>query len=151
MKKKGVSPVIATVLLVAIVVVIGLIIFQWFRGMTQESIVKFDKNIGLVCSDVNFDTRYSANTLYITNNGNVPIYNIRIKLSGEGHHETKDITDLSSSWPESGLNQGGAFSGEIDIGNSNKITLIPVLRGESELGEKNFVCDEKQHGYELII
>ncbi|MAG78897.1 hypothetical protein CMI40_00795, partial [Candidatus Pacearchaeota archaeon] len=42
--KKGVSPVIATVLLVAIVVIIGLIIFQWFRGMTQESIIKFDKN-----------------------------------------------------------------------------------------------------------
>jgi len=40
--KKGLSPVIATMLLIAIVVVIGLIIFLWFRGMTEEAITKFD-------------------------------------------------------------------------------------------------------------
>ncbi|MAG79039.1 hypothetical protein CMI40_01540, partial [Candidatus Pacearchaeota archaeon] len=139
------------VLLVAIVVIIGLIIFQWFRGMTQESIIKFDKNIGLVCSDVNFDTRYSEGTLYITNNGNVPVYKMRVKISSDGSREVKDLNDLSSNWPESGLNQGGAFSGKVDLGNAEKITLIPILRGESDTGEKNFVCDEKQHGYELII
>ena len=76
---------------------------------------------------------------------------MRIKLSSDGSHETKDLTDLSSSWPESGLNQGGAFSSEIDISNANEIILIPVLRGGSELGERNYVCDEKQHGYELIV
>jgi len=41
-KKKGVSPVIATVLLIAMVVVIALIIFLWFRGLTKEAITKFD-------------------------------------------------------------------------------------------------------------
>ena len=47
--KSGLSPVIATVLLVGLVVVSGLIIFMWFRGLTQEAVVKFDQNIQLVC------------------------------------------------------------------------------------------------------
>ena len=38
MNKKGVSPVIATVLLIAIVIVIGLIIFLWFRSLTKDAL-----------------------------------------------------------------------------------------------------------------
>ena len=31
------------------------------------------------------------------------------------------------------------------------LVLIPVLLGSSERGERTFVCDENQHGYELVI
>ena len=53
--KKGVSPVIATILLIGIVIVIGLIIFLWLRSLTQEAVTKFDKNVELFCEDFNFD------------------------------------------------------------------------------------------------
>ena len=50
MKKRGVSPVIAVILLIALVVVIGVIIFFWFKSMTQEAVVKFEnENIKVVC------------------------------------------------------------------------------------------------------
>ena len=42
MKKRGVSPVIATILLIGIVIVIALIVFLWLRGMQQEAITKFE-------------------------------------------------------------------------------------------------------------
>lgn len=153
MKKrlKGLSPVIATVLLITMVVVIALIVFFWIKGMTQEAITKFgDQNIQLVCGQVSFDASYTGSTLYITNPGNVPIFGMNVKVIGEGSHETLDLRE-QSNWPEIGLNQGGVFSDEgfsekITVFNGNEIVLIPVLLGESESGRKTYVCDEGQYG-----
>jgi len=146
---RGISPVIATVLLIAMVVVIGLIVFLWFRGMTQERITKFGgTNIELICGDVDFEATYISGILSIVNNRYPPIFGMKIKIFREGSHETED---LSGSWPALGLNQGGTFSDSIDFGDAEKIILIPVLRGKSDKGEENFVCDEKQHGYEITF
>jgi flagellin-like protein len=47
---KGVSPIVATVLLIAMVVVIALILFLWFRNMVKEEVVKFEEeNIEMTC------------------------------------------------------------------------------------------------------
>lgn len=150
---KGLSPVVATVLLIAMVVIIGLIVFLWFRGMTEETITKFDgTNVKLVCGDVKFDARYSSGTLYISNLGNVPIFEFQVKISQPGSHVTKGIKELTSSWEETGLNQGGTFSGSLDVDSSaTEITLIPVLMGTSEKGKKTYVCDENQYGEVLEI
>ena len=129
-KKKGVSPVIATTLLIMMVVVIGLIIFLWFRGFTQEAVTKFGgTNVEIICEQVAFDSSYSAGRLSIINEGNVPIYSLKLKIESPGSHTTIEIEDAAGSWPETGLNLGGTFSG--DIGSSasgaEKITVIPVL------------------------
>lgn len=150
--KRGLSPVIATVLLIGIVVVTALIIFMWFRGLTQEAITKFDQNIQLVCDDVKFQAGFSgANTLSISNSGNVPIYRMRVKdVSGDGNFETNDIIDVETSpnWPETGLAQGQVFSSPVEI-SGESIVLIPILRGNSQRGgEASFVCDE-QYGQEI--
>ena len=100
MRNKGLSPVIATVLLVGVVVVSGLIIFTWFRGLTQEAVTKFDQNIQLVCNDVKFEAEYSSDgTLAISNTGNVPIFGFDIKESSESGSSTKSI-DLLIGWPK---------------------------------------------------
>lgn len=152
--KKGVSPVIATVLLIAMVVVIGLIVFLWFRGMVEEEGTKFGKNIKLNCPDVNFDASYSGGILSIVNTAskNVPIYRMKLKIFKEGSHETKDLKDLSENWPDLGLNEAGTFSGNIgsEVTDANKIILIPVLMGSSGEGKKYHTCEE-QYGYEIII
>ena len=148
--KKGLSPVIATVLLVGLVVVSGLIIFMWFRGLTQEAITKFDQNIQLVCNDVQFDASYSETTgdLAIKNIGSVPIYRFKVVISSPGSKDTKDIKeDLApETWPENGLSEGAAIS--INVGGlSGDITLIPVLVGTSQKGaQASFTCDENLYG-----
>lgn len=148
MKERGLSPVIATVLLISMVVVIGLIIFLWFKGMTQESITKFDgTSIELACNDVVFGASYSSGVLSISNDGNVPIYGMKMKVFEEKGHNTMNLNRFQ------GLPQGGTFSGSIlsDIGNADKIILTPVLLGTSDQGERTFSCDEKQYGYELLV
>ncbi len=147
LRKKGISPVIATVLLIAMVVVIGLIIFLWFRGMVGESVTKFGKNIKLVCEDVDFDASYSSGMLSLVNTGNVPIFRMNVKMSGAGEHRTEEI----EVDPEGvGLRQGATFSGAVDVGSSQTITLIPVLIGTSEKGKKTYVC-EGEYGKEIVL
>ena len=152
-KKQGISPVIATVLLVAMVVVIGLIIFLWFRGITEEAVTKFGgRNIELVCEDVEFSSSYSVGILSISNMGNVPIFGMKARISKQGSHETLDMEDLLVSWPGIGLRQGGTFSGDLstEFSEANQVLLIPVLMGTSAQGDQTYVCEDR-YGQDLII
>ncbi len=153
MNKRGVSPVIATTLLIAMVVVIGLIIFLWFRGLTQEAITKFGgTNVDLVCKDVAFDSSYSSPDLFLSNTGNVPIYSFKLKIEKPGSFSTPEITSILSNWPAEGLNQGGVFSGDISssLSGATKVTVIPVLRGTSSTGPRTHDCDP-QYGAVITL
>jgi flagellin-like protein len=154
MSKRGISPVIATVLLVAMVVVIGLIIFLWFRGLTEEAITKFGgRNIELVCEEVEFLSDYSvAGTLSISNVGNVPIFGMKVRISKQGTHETPDIQDLPVGWPNIGLRQGGTFSGNLieEFTGADQVLLIPILMGTSSEGDQTYVCEDR-YGQDLIV
>lgn len=147
--KRGLSQVISTILLIAMVLIIGTVVFLWLKGMIGEKITKFDgENIELACGKVEFDVSYSGGTLYIVNTGNVAIYRMNLKISEYGSYTTEE---LSSGWPDDGLNPGAPFSGSISISDSaTKITLIPVLRGNVEGRKKNFTCDER-YGHEINI
>lgn len=148
-EKKGLSPIIATMLLVAIVIIIGLIIFLWFRGINEEAITKFEgTNIKLVCEEVTFEASYSEGFIYILNLGNVPIYKIKVKMQGEGNYATQTI---EQDWPYLGLNQGGVYSGALnDSVGAIKLIVIPVLAGESDSGDSSYTCEER-HGYEIVL
>jgi FlaG/FlaF family flagellin (archaellin) len=156
MKKgeKALSPIIATVLLVTMVIIMALIVFIWIRGMTEEAVTKFgDKNIQLVCGEVSFEADYTGDTLYITNPGSVPIFGMNVKVIGDGSHSTINLREDSLNWPKTGLNQGEAFSDDslTELSEGEEIVLIPVLIGESKSGRKTYVCDENQYGYQLTL
>jgi flagellin-like protein len=151
-KKKGVSPVIATTLLIAMVVVIGLIVFLWFRGFTEEAVTKFGgQNIKQVCGQVQFDSSYSGGIIFLSNEGRVPIYSVKLKVEKPGNYQTLDITDISD-WPSTGLNQGGVFSAPVEnfLSGATEITVIPVLRGTTKSGARTHICEE-QYGEVIIV
>ncbi len=152
-KKRGLSPVIATVLLIAIVIIIASIVFLWFRGITEEAVTKFDgTNVKLICEKVSFDAQYSAGTIYLSNSGNVPIFKIKAKIVGDGSFSTVVLGKNDKNWPTEGLNQGGTYSGDLSeaIG-SNKIFLIPVLVGNTESGEKKSYTCEERYAKEIAV
>jgi len=155
--KKGVSPVIATVLLVVMVIVIGLIIFLWFNSFTQEAVTKFGgRNIALVCDDVQFLSNYDGSTISISNIGNVPIYSLNLKITSSRSHKTEDIQDITDNWPAlTGLRQGGIYSESssalnIKMSGATEALLVPILIGTSSEGEKTHVCEDR-HGQELLL
>jgi len=155
--KKGLSPIITTVLLIALTIVITSVVFLWFRGMVEEGVTKFEKNIKLVCDDVSFEADYLSGTLSIVNNGNVPLFRVNLKISKDGSYQTKEITALNGgeSWPSTGLSTGTTFSGNIGndpaIKNAQSAIVSPVLIGtSSKEGKKTFVC-EGQYGKEISL
>ncbi len=145
MKKKGVSPIIATVLLVGMVVALALIIFVWMRSFTRETITKFeDENIKLACDKIDIQVSYNAGTeeISISNIGNVPIYDVRVKLIGAGGYTTKNIRDFSA-WPRYGLNPGDAKS--VGSFSAEEVRIIPILLGNSDKGKRTFACENKEY------
>lgn len=160
MKKKGVSPVITTVLLILIVLIIALIVFLWLRSFIQEPITKFGgKNVELVCADIVFQASYSGDELHISNTGNIPLYDFQIQLFGDGEKSTILLKEKANSdencedddcFPEIGLNPGAVYSQSIQFGDYEKIIISPVLWGTSDSGRKDYVCDEK-YGKEILI
>jgi flagellin-like protein len=153
--KKGLSPIVTTILLVALTIGIISIIFFWFRGMVQEGVVKFGENIELVCDDVDFETAYSSGTLTIVNNGNIPIFLVNVKISSGGSYQTKSIEDfeIGSNWPVNGLSQGGTFSGSIEneVGDADELIIFPILIGTATSGDqKTYVC-EGEYGKKIEI
>jgi flagellin-like protein len=151
-KKRGITPVIATVLLIAMTIVIALIVFLWLREIGGETITKFDgKNIEMACQDVEFSAEYVNNEISLTNTGIVPIFNFKVKIEKDGTYSTKNINEIGA-WPDTGIIQGGSFtSDQIDTSGATKIILTPVLLGTSSKGERTYVCKEDLYGYEIIL
>ena len=156
MKKRGISPVIATVLLIAIVSVIALIVFMWFRGFTKEACIKFEEeNIELSCEKISFEAEYtdSIKEIAVLNLGNVPIYEIEMKIVKIAGYETKNLKDITN-WPNTGLKEQESFSGtitsEIITSEVKEIILIPRLLGKGGIVTCEFKCDE-QYGVKIVF
>ena len=153
MKKKGISPVIATVLLIAMVIVIGLIIFAWARGFQGEAVTKFGgENIEITCGKVSFEADYSGGTLFLSNLGNVPIFGINAKIFEAGGHETESLDSIANNWPDVGLPQGATFSGDLSssFDGKDKVVLIPTLIGTSDKGSQIHICGD-EFGKEIQV
>jgi len=153
--RKGLSPVVTTVLLVTLVIIIALIIFFWLRGFIHEPITKFDKNIQFSCKDVDFSASYSSasGNVQITNNGNVPIYDFQVRITNSDKGYLKEFLRNETggtTWPKTGLNQGGTFSGTLNGGSgATKIFLSPVLIGNTKDGRGKYICGD-QYGQNIL-
>ena len=146
--KKALSAVIATVLLILLVVVVTGMVWVFVSGILSE---KTDsKDMQFICGEISFEASYNTGILYIKNHGNIPILEMNVKIINDGGYITKDLKDISQKWPLTGLNPGGTFSDTL-VFNGDEIILIPVIEGESKSGEKTYVCDENQYGYQITI
>ncbi|MBS3065948.1 hypothetical protein J4229_02800 [Candidatus Pacearchaeota archaeon] len=136
LNKRGLSPVIASVLLVALVVVLAAIIYLWARAFIPESIEKFGGIIEDSCKNAVFEASYYNGELVIQNNGNVPFYGIRAGVEKSGSLKYEDFTGPPIVAATSKSFKISASSGE-------NIRIIPILLGKTTRGElKAFACDD---------
>jgi flagellin-like protein len=136
--KKGISPIVATVLLIVIAISLFVLIFLWIRGFQGESIEKFGDPIENACPNVQLQINLIGNTLQIENIGNVPVYKIQIlKITNTG------TTDLG----EEELNLlAGETNTDISITctSPDRLKIIPILLGTIETGaQKEYICENK--------
>jgi len=140
MKKRGLSPVIATVILISIALILAIIIFLWARGFVSEKTQKFGSPIEFACEDVNFDAEVFLDsgilTIDVVNRGDVPLYGIELRKGGFGS------VDVETS--EKTLANGDTGSYEFQYSDSEgEVTIVPIIIGESGDTKKAYTCDEK--------
>jgi flagellin-like protein len=135
-EKKAVSPVITTILLVLIVIVLAAIILLWGLTFIPEALSKLGNPIEDKCSEVSFTASYASGKLQVTNNGNIPIYEIGVN--------EKDAAISEVSTIEIRLNPGG--SKEVSYTSSGQdLEIRPIILGETDDNEiQKFTCKNKE-------
>lgn len=110
MNKKGLSPVIGTMLLIVLAVVIIGYLFFWIKGFVVDLAPK-----GLQCDEVKFDAGiiYDASSeryvLDIVNVGNIPLQGFMVKRTTQGFVKVEE-----------------EISGRVEPGNSQSFVLANV-------------------------
>jgi len=144
MKKKGLSPVIASVLLVFLVLILASIIFLWARGFFSEQLEKGGESVENQCSKIEFTVEptssYSGGSsieLDFANLGDIDMYGVSIKEIGGGGDESSNFWALN-------LGHGLGERLIVDLQNVNlkEIIVYPVLLGKVRGGVENkpFTC-----------
>jgi flagellin-like protein len=147
MKKheKAVSPVIATVLLVLVVVILATIILIWSFSFVKEAVEKEiageKKRAEQYCSEVKLDPFEDPSGFGFVNSGNVPIYAFKIKFSPSGGSTyTKTVTGK-----EGQINPGATATiseGQL-ASDFEEVKVIPILLGKVKSGGyQEFQCPE---------
>jgi len=128
--KKGLSPVIASVLLIMLVLFLAALIFLWARGFISEQIEKRGQPVDRLCETVDFDFEIIKASgqyeLEVRNNGNVDIHSLDIKKFKGGNSE---ISKFKFS-----VDAQDAISGKVDLimednTDPESVTIYPVLLG----------------------
>ncbi len=150
-RKRGLSPVIATVLLVVIVIVLAIIIFIWAKSFIEERAQKQGEAVELACERVEFDAEASSTdgTIDLINRGSVAIYGIEIRKKDEGSIEFLDTFEESIGPGETGEIDSFDFEG-FDLSSGDTIIVVPIILGEVDDFKKPYTCDEK-FGEEIVV
>ena len=151
MNKKALSPVVATVLLVALVLILAIIIFLWARAFLPEKVQK-DLGGGAIpiedaCKEVRFTAQYDSDKVYILNEGNVPLHGMEIGIK-KGF--SLEFTEFTSGPYTAKTGETVVFPVSANAG--EEIVIVPVLLGESAKTSerKAYICDQ-QYGKSLVV
>ena len=140
MSKRGISPVIATVLLVSLTLILASIIFLWARAFIPETILKGDYGrIEEACKQVNFEASAQGSIITIQNIGNVPIQGIKVGIKSAFGSEF--IDELPQQTVAAST---GAKTWDVGRTISGEIIIIPILLGKTEKGDlRAFECGDE--------
>ena len=132
--KRGLSPVVATALLIALVIVIALIVFLWSRGFLSEQIEKFGEPIEKYCSRVQFEFQVDELVgsggkyeVIALNRGDVGISGFEIKRVNGGDSE---VMVVNLKLPAGGYSASSEIETKLIDGRiPERILVYPILEG----------------------
>jgi flagellin-like protein len=150
-KRKAVSPLVSTILLVMIVIVLAFIIILWSGIFLSEMITKEiggqKKSAEQYCSEISIQTFINPDGSFgFKNTGNVPIYSYNLKLSLSGTSKIKEILPVQGlvNPGYSTLVKDPDTGSPIDYNLYEEIKIIPIILGKDKSGNtERFTCSEK--------
>jgi len=128
--KKGVSPVIATVLLIGITITLGALIFLWgnmfFVALAPPA----------NCNKVNFRAGIFESNLDIMNNGNKDLHGLLIKKIEKGSMEILEKINLDEP-----IKSGYSYTTPLTI--SGNLLIVPIIQTEATEKKVISICPDK--------
>ena len=138
--RKGISPVIATVLLVALAVILAVIIFMWAKQFITEKLSKGGEVIENSCNQVIFSAEIRDKNIYVVNNGNIAIYGVSMRKvdAGETGPESNPFEKEGQEFSiKAGETKDVAMEGDV----SGTYEVMPILLGSDDNGDrKSYTC-----------
>ena len=152
MDKKGVSPLVATVMLVAVVVVIAFLVFWWYGDYVNSTLQKSEVTAEQACiNDVSFDLSepgcIQQGTNWIVyfnaeNTGNAKVISFKANVDGNQGGTFVTIPQSIDRSVESKL----SFNVETaNVGNSLNVEVIPMVKA----GGATKYCNNKAKSFSV--
>lgn len=146
MEKRGISPVIATVLLIAITLVAGVVIVVWARSFVGEQATKYNQPIANACGQISFvaDASISGSVINVVNKADVPIYGIKLMTTGTSGSSVQIGDNIISREDRTGtlkVGETGTFPLPTEASGYTEFKVIPVILGESGGKQQYYPCD----------
>ena len=128
--KRGISPVVATVLLIVVVLVLATAIFIWAISTVEEAIIKNGSPISQVCDEVSLTAGLSGNQLRITNTGDVAIEGVQVET------ESDRVDCIGEGADDTSMAPGGAIILDTTYcpNAGTPTSVYPILLGRAEDG-----------------
>jgi len=145
--KKGVSPIVATVLLVAIVIIIAILLWFWYNQFIEEQAAKAEVKLAQECTNLEIQIK-EATCEDLDSDG---IYRVTFDISNTGQSRVTEMvintrsatTSVSEDIPKT-IQQGSSAEFSIDIDKSviNQISEIQIIPAVSS-GSVLKYCEEQ--------
>ncbi|MGK0208843.1 MAG: hypothetical protein ACI83O_000102 [Patescibacteria group bacterium] len=145
-QKKALSPIIATMLLIFLVLILASIVFLWARGFFTEQLEKSGTPVEQQCANVLLKVQLLSKIaisgkieLDLSNSGSVPLYGISIKEIGTNGNEVAKFHAVNIA-ERNGARSEFTLNSPLD--SLEKIIVYPVLLAGVVGGtdNKEFTC-----------
>ena len=138
--KRGLSPVIASVFMIMLVLFMASFVFSWARGFVEDKgdAVVSDFSASQLCDSVNFDVVIVDNEgdnydFEAVNRGNVNISSLKFRIYPGGDSNVVDSNV--------GILAGGAITGNVVLsGDIDRVEALSVLDGKLAGRSSDIVC-----------
>ena len=142
MNKKGISPLIATILLVALVIAIALIVWFWYTNFLQDQTRKIGEKAiaegectlaidfkveSVSCFDKNNDGTNDNIILNLRNEGKTKIDDFRVRIYGSTNSK---MVIIGESLPETYAKQTSVEFDPATIGTVQRVEVMPIIATE---------------------
>ena len=123
-KKRGISPLLATVIMISVIILIIAIVTLWGKKLIEQAEEKEGtiSELSLECTDINIDATISEGQVTIENSGQ-KIDGVTIVVRGDG--ESGSV--LYNQEIDSGSSRSFPYEGIPGVGNVEEIIVIPAL------------------------
>ena len=125
MQKRGISPLLASVIVIGIVIAVAAVVFLWGKQLTENIAEKEGEisTLELSCSNVKIDvTDTSQGSVKVQNNGQL-IDGVILVVKGGGSSANTVFDDSI----EEGSERSFPYEGFPDVPDVEQVTVIPAL------------------------